>query len=122
MKTACELMAAMEPSPSASTLSAEEILRLARRPGGGAKEKKRRKRTIFPGQGPLWIPTLAVITVCSVIIIWQITRHMDIVSPPAPQEIFVAERMELFENLGLIENLDLLEFVTTGVEENRDAG
>jgi anti-sigma factor RsiW len=93
-----------------SSVSADSILdraRAARRPSRAGQREDRGWR--LPGIPAGLRPVAALATGLLVVaIVWGIPFFRSI-PLPTDQEVFMAERMELFENLDLISDLSLLE-------------
>jgi len=96
--------------PFPDDLSAERILRMA-----AAEQARKTPRW-------LWKPALALGSVMTLIVFWRAYPYFRSLPVPTQDEVVVAEKMGLFENLELMEDLATLELIMHGEGANEGAG
>lgn len=109
--------------PFPDDLSAERILRMAAAEQAGSKGTG-----LEPADPPrntprwLWKPALALGSVMTLIVFWRAYPYFRSLPVPTQDEVLVAEKMGLFENLELMEDLTTLELIMHGEGANEGAG
>ncbi len=100
----------MEAPTLSEGVSPDAILEREARPGQAFREERNGLRAgrWFPNIR-VWQPAAALAVVLVAIGVWQALPRFKAFPPPSDQEIFMVERMDLFENLDLIRNLSRLE-------------
>jgi anti-sigma factor RsiW len=118
VRSAMEQMQLPELEPC---VSADAILDRARSENrdSGKWEREGRGRSLLGGISVVGLrPAIAVAMGLGVVAMVWLVPFLRSIPLPTDQEVFMVERMELFENLDLIQDLSLLERL--GVEQGQD--
>ena len=69
-----------------------------------------------------WKPALALGSVFCAVILWRAYPFLNTLPVPTQRERVVAERMDLFEHLDVIEDLSLLQWISEGEAADEETG